>query len=177
VLYLVRSVVGLMLIAVFLAIALGPPVDFFGRRRVPRGLSIALVYGLIGLTVFGVGLLVVPPIVGQVNSFASHVPQYLNEATKNKTIAKYDRRYGITEKLKAQATKLPARLGRAAGALRDVTVGVFGALVQPITVLTLAFFLLLDGERIADMGFDLAHRSTEARLRLVATEIYRAVSG
>jgi len=144
---------------------------------VPRGLSIILVYGLIGLTVFGVGLIVVPPIVGQVNSFAGHLPQYLDQATKNKTIAKYDRRYRITEKLKAQATGLPAKLGRAAGALRDVTVGVFGALVQLLTVLTLAFFLLLDGKRITNMGLGLARPSTEAQLRSVATEIYRAVSG
>lgn len=176
-LYLVRSVVGLVLIAAFLAIALGPPVDFLGRRRVPRGLAILLIYGLIGLTVFGVGLLVVPPIVGQVNSFANRLPQYLDQASKNETIARYDRRYRIAEKLKAQATRLPAKLGRAAGALRDVTVGVFGALVQLVTVLTLAFFLLLDGKRIADMGLGLARPSTEARLRSVATEIYRAVSG
>ncbi len=102
VLYLVRSVVGLVLIAAFLAIALGPPVDFLGRRRVPRGLAILLIYGLIGLTVFGVGLLVVPPIVGQVNSFANRLPQYLDQASKNETIARYDRRYRIAEKLKAQ---------------------------------------------------------------------------
>ncbi len=56
-----------------------------------------------------------------------------------------------------------------------MTVGVFGALVQLVTVLTLA--LLLDGKRIADMGLGLARPSTEARLRSVATEIYRAVSG
>jgi len=176
-LYLVRSVVGLVLIATFLAIALGPPVDFLSRRRVPRGLSILLIYGLIGLTVFGVGLVVVPPIVGQVNSFAGHLPQYLQDATKNETIAKYDRRYRITQKLKSQATKLPARLGRAVGALRDVTVGVFGAVVQLLTVLTLAFFLLLDGKRISDLAVGLARPSTEARLRTVASEIYRAVSG
>lgn len=176
-LYLVRSVVGLVLIATFLAIALGPPVDFLSRRRVPRGLSILLIYGLIGLTVFGVGLVVVPPIVGQVNSFAGHLPQYLQDATKNKTIAKYDRRYRITPKLKSQATKLPARLGRAVGALRDVTVGVFGAVVQLLTVLTLAFFLLLDGKRISELAVGLARPSTEARLRTVASEIYRAVSG
>ena len=37
VLYLVRSVLVLLFIAVFLAIALGPAVDFFQRGRIPRG--------------------------------------------------------------------------------------------------------------------------------------------
>jgi predicted PurR-regulated permease PerM len=176
-LYLVRTVVGLVLIALFLAVALGPAVDFFHRRKVPRGLSILLVYVLIALSIFGVGLLVVPPIVSQVNSFASHVPQYLNDINKNKTLAKYDRRYHITQKLRAQAATLPAKLGKAAGALRDVTVGVFDALVQLITVLTIAFFLLLDGGRLADFLFGLVRPRTEGRAREVAEDIYHAVSG
>jgi len=183
-LFLVRSVVGLVFIALFLSVALGPPVDFFARRRVPlvgrlvpRGLAILVVYALIGLTVFGVGLLVVPPIVTQVNSFAAKAPDYLNQVTKNKTLAKYDRRYHVTQKLREQASKLPAKLSKAAGALRDVTVGVFSALVQLITVLTIAFFLLLDGERIAGFLFGLARPQTESRAREIAEDIYRAVSG
>ena len=36
VLYLVRSVIGLLLIAVFLAVALGPAVDRAARMKLPR---------------------------------------------------------------------------------------------------------------------------------------------
>jgi predicted PurR-regulated permease PerM len=132
---------------------------------------------LIGAAVFGVGLLVVPPIVSQVNSFAAKAPDYLNQVNKNKTLAKYDRRYHVTDKLRQQASKLPAKLSKAAGALRDVTVGVFSALVQLITVLTIAFFLLLDGKRIADFLFGMGKPQTETRVREIAEDIYRAVSG
>ena len=59
-LYLVRSVVGLVAIALFLAIALGPAVDIFDRRGLNRGLSILVVYALLFFAVVGVGLLVVP---------------------------------------------------------------------------------------------------------------------
>jgi len=45
--YTVRSVVILVFIAGFLAIALGPPVEFFVRRRIPRVAAILLVYLLI----------------------------------------------------------------------------------------------------------------------------------
>ena len=37
VVYLARSTLLLVFIAVFLAVALGPAVDFFTRRGVPRG--------------------------------------------------------------------------------------------------------------------------------------------
>src|SRR5919204_3182367 len=63
-LYQVRSIVKMLFIAIFLAVALGPAVDFYQRRaRVPRGLAILLVYLTIIGAIFGLGILVVPPIV------------------------------------------------------------------------------------------------------------------
>lgn len=176
-LYLVRSVVGLVAIAVFLAVALGPAVDFFARRKVNRGLSILIVYGLLFATVVGVGLLVVPPIANQVNSFARDLPNYIRDARKNPTIRKYDRRYKITRRLQEQAQKLPARLTEAAGALSSVTVGVFSALVSLVTVLTLTFFLLLDGRVLYDWVLGRLRADRSDRARRLSMDVYRAVSG
>jgi hypothetical protein len=44
VLYLIRSTVELVVLAVFLALALGPFVDFLTRHRAPRPLAILGVY-------------------------------------------------------------------------------------------------------------------------------------
>jgi predicted PurR-regulated permease PerM len=176
-LYLVRSVVGLVFIAVFLAVALGPPVGYLRRHAVPRVLAILLVYVAIIAAIVGVGLLVVPPVVGQVNALARDIPGYLGDLRENETFRKYDRRYQITPKLEEQARKLPSRLGTAAGALRSVTVGVFATLVQLVTVLTMTFFLLLDGRRIADFVLRSGGPEREARWRRVAGDIYRSVSG
>lgn len=175
--YLVRSVVGLLAIAAFTAVALGPAVDFFARRRVPRPLAILLVYVLLGLAIFGIGLLVVPPVVSQVRGLARDIPRYLTDLRRNSEFRHYDNRYGITKRLKQQAKTLPSRLGDAAGALRDVTVGVFGAAVKLVTVLTIVFFLLLDGGRLVDFAFRLLGPGRRERYRSVATDIYRAVSG
>lgn len=177
VLYLVRSVLGLVAIAVFLAIALGPGVDFFVRRRVPRGFSILLVYMCITVGVVGVGLLVVPPIVTQVNAFTQALPTYISDARKNETIRKYDRRYKITAKLRKQVDHLPSKLGDAAGALQSVTVGVFSAVVQLVTVLTMTFFLLLDGRRVFDWVLGLLRPHHEDLIREKSGEVYGAVAG
>jgi predicted PurR-regulated permease PerM len=66
VLYLVRNVIGLILIAVFLSIALGPAVDFFARRGAPRAAAILGVFLSVGFVIFLIGLVVVPPVVDQV---------------------------------------------------------------------------------------------------------------
>src|SRR3954467_13433706 len=79
VLYLVRSVIGLILIAVFLAVALGPAVDFFHRRRTPRGVAILTVYLIMFCTIFAIGSLMVPPVVSQVENIAQDAPGYISD--------------------------------------------------------------------------------------------------
>lgn len=175
--YLIRSVLGLIFIAVFLAIALGPPVGFFERKGLPRGLSILLVYLGIGLVIVGVGLMVIPPVVEQVTTLSDRIPEYLQDLRRNEAFRDYDDRYDITDRLTEQARELPSRLGDAAGALQAVTVGVFSAVVQLVTVLTMTFFLLLDGRRLVTWGMGLVEPRRRERLEGVAAGIYRSVSG
>jgi predicted PurR-regulated permease PerM len=177
VLYLVRSTLLLVFIAAFLAVALGPAVDAFNRRGVPRGLSVLLVYVLIGLAIVGVGLLVVPPVVTQVKALSEDIPNYVTDLRTNETFRRYDDRYDISQKLTAQARTLPSRLGDAAGALQAVTVGVFGAIVKLVTVLTMTFFMLLDGRRIVDFLMRSRGEAKEARYREVFEDIYRSTAG
>jgi predicted PurR-regulated permease PerM len=176
-LYLIRSVLLLVGTAAFLALALGPAVDMFQRARVPRSLSIVAVYAALVGVVFGVGLLFVPPLSAGVQSMARDAPRYVDELRNSKAFRKYDNRYGITAKLKEQAAALPAKLANAASTLSSITVGVFSALVKLITVLTIAFFLLLDGRRYVDWCLSQVPPERADRDRALAERIYRSVAG
>lgn len=176
-LWLVRDTLLLVFIAVFLAVALGPAVGLFHRHGVPQGVAILLVYVLIGASVVGIGLLIIPPIVTQVDALATDLPGYVEDLRGNEQFAKYDDKYDITVKLKEQAQRLPEYLGDAAGALRSITVGAFGAIIQLVTVLTMTFFLLLDGGRIANFLLGVRGPEREVRYRRIAKEVYGSVSG
>ena len=176
-LYLVRSVVALVLISIFLAVALGPGVDFFQRRHLPRAASILVVYGLIFLALFGIGLLIVPPVVEETTQLVQNVPEYIDGARRNELIRDYDDRYGITARLQEQAANLPQRLGSAVATLQSVTVGVFSTLFQLVTVLVITLFLLLDGKSIAGFLFHQLEPEHERRARAIAANIYKAVGG
>jgi predicted PurR-regulated permease PerM len=176
-LYLVRSVVGLLLIAVFLAVALGPAVDRASRMKLPRPAAILVVFLGLFLAIFLIGLVVVPPIVNEVQAFAKDVPNYIDDIRQNDTLREYDDKYDITAKLEDQASSLPSRLGDAAGALQAVTVGVFSTVIQLVTVLTITFFLLLDGGRIANFLLAQVRREHQERVRMVAGDIYNATGG
>ena len=176
--YEIRSILRLVFIAIFLAVALGPAVDFFQKRaRVPRSVAILLTYLSILGAIFGLGLLVVPPIVNGVDKFAHAVPGYVQDIRNNKTLRKYDNKYHVTDKLDQEAKKLPNRLGDAAGALTSVTVGVFSTLVQLVTVLVLTFFFLKDGQRMIEWCLRQQPPGRAQRARAVLDDVYGAVAG
>jgi predicted PurR-regulated permease PerM len=177
ILYQARSVVVLLFVAVFFAIAIAPPVNWLDRRGIPRWLAILLVYLAIAAAIFGVGLLLVPPLVDGVNDLSQDLPGYIEDLRENETFAEYDDRYNITEKLQEQADELPSRLGDAAGTLADVTVGVFSRFVQLFSILVITFFLLMEGHRILGFAYREMGPNRGARAASIAQEISRAVSG
>ena len=176
-LYLVRSVLGLIFIAVFLSIALGPAVDFFASRGMARGLSIVLVFVCVLLAIVCIGMLFVPPVVDQVEAIAEDAPGYVEDLRENETIRRYDDEYDLSSKLTEQAASLPSRLGDAVGALQSVTIGVFSTLIQLLTVLTITFFLLLDGRRTVAFALEQFLPERRARVAAVAENVYRSVGG
>jgi predicted PurR-regulated permease PerM len=145
--------------------------------KLPRPLAILNVFLALFLAIFLIGLVVVPPIVNEVEAFANDVPSYIDDIRENDTLREYDNKYDITANLEEQASTLPSRLGDAAGALQAVTVGVFSTVIQLVTVLTITFFLLLDGGRIANFLLAQVRREHQERVRTVAGDIYNATGG
>jgi len=174
----IRSTLLLVGIAMFLAVALGPAVDFFSTRaRLPRAGAILLVYVLLVGVLAGVLSLVVPPVVNGAASLSRDIPGYITDLRNNKTIRDFDNKYDITTKLQDEAQKLPDKLGDAAGALQSVAASVFNAAFQLLTILTMTFFLLLDGKRIANFLITRFGRHRDERLRGIAERIYKSTSG
>ena len=176
-LYLIRTVIGALFIALFLAVALAPAVEFLDRRKLPRPAAILMVYAAMLLGMFGLGLLVVPPVVSGVNDLVDNVPTYVEDLRDSKTFREYDDKYEITPKLKDQAEKLPQRLGDAASGLRTVTVGIFGAIIQLVTILVMTFFLLNDGKRMLRWVSNELGDERGQRAERVGERIYNAVGG
>ncbi|MGZ4250467.1 MAG: AI-2E family transporter [Solirubrobacteraceae bacterium] len=176
-LYLIRSVLELILLAVFVALWLGTFVEFFTRRRVPRVVAIIAAYLALFASILFLGFVAVPPIVRQINAGVRQLPTDIAKLRENATFRKYDNKYKITPKLQSQARTLPTRLASIAKQLSAVTVGAFTALTKLISVLALGFFLLRDGPQLADRLYRIRGPDQEERLRRLGTDIYRSVSG
>jgi predicted PurR-regulated permease PerM len=179
-LFLLRKPISWLLISVFLAVALSPPVNYL-NRRMKRGLAIAVTYlGLLLVPILLIAL-IVPPLISEANNFADNVPRYADDVTKfvqeNKTLRDLNRDYDITSKLEEEAGKLPDRLGGAAGTLRDIGLGIVNSLFAGLTILVMTAFLLGSGKRWTDSFIDSRPAQQRDRLRRARDNMASAVGG
>jgi predicted PurR-regulated permease PerM len=175
-LWRVRTVVRLVGISLFLALALVPVVDSLERHaRLPRAVIILAVFVVLIATVAVVGAVVVPSMVKEVGQLSRDAPQYAHDLRRNSTFRHYDNRYHISPKLVLDARRLPQSLGHLAGPLKDVTVSAFSFIGQLVTVLALTFLLVLHGREYVGMAVSLTG-PREARYRRLALEIEQAVA-
>src|SRR5918996_1088949 len=146
-----------------------------------RGFAVALTYlGLLLVPVLLIAL-IVPPLIGEANDFADNVPRYADDVTEyvqdNDRLREINQDYDITQKLEEEASKLPSRLGGAAGTLRDIGFGIVNSLFALLTILVLAAFLLGSGRRWTDSFIDSRPPEQRKRLRRARSNIASAVGG
>jgi len=179
-LYLLRKPIGWVCIAVFLAVALSPPVNRL-NQHMRRGFAIAIVYLALLAIPLMLSALIVPPFVREANNAADDAPKYARDVTdyveKNKTLRKLNEDYDITSKLQKEAGKLPSKLGGAAKTLRDVGVGIVNSIFALVTILILTAFLLGSGRQWVNRALALQPPERRERIRRALDHMARAVGG
>lgn len=178
VLYLLRRPLSWLVIAAFIAVAAAGPVNVL-QRRMRRGFAIALVYLLLILVPVGLGALLIPPLVGEVEDLAANAPEYVNDVEAyvqdNETLKGLNDDYDITGKLQQEASKLPEKIPDAAGVLSDIGVGVVNSVFAGVTILILSIFMIAGGPRWIN-GFIEAQRPEHAeRIERTLAKIANAV--
>lgn len=137
VLWVTRDVVIWVAIALFLAMALNPAVDWLQTRGIRRrGLAVGIVFVGTVLGIVAVGALFVPTLVREVNDFAQAVPDYIDDLTKGRgRLGFLERDYQIVEKVRAAIEKSGAAgvLGLSSTAV-TVTKSVVSAVVAVLTL-------------------------------------------
>ena len=173
-----------LVIAAFIAIAMSGPVNLLARHM-KRGLAIALAYIVLLLIPIGLGALIIPSLVDQIENFADNVPQYADDVTEfvneNQTLNDLNEKYDFTSELQSLADDLPSKLGDAAGVLQDIGVGVINSIFATVTILILSIFMVSGGPRWAQSFVNAQpvdrRERVERALRDVANAIGNYVAG
>ena len=127
----------------------------------------------------GIAALIIPPLVTQGNNLIQDLPHYAQDAQdfaqKNSRLRSLEEDYNITEKLQAEAEKLPARIGDAANILGDIGLGVVNSLFALFTILIMTAFLLGSGRRWVTRAVEMQSAAHQARLRKALDHMGKAV--
>ena len=170
--------------AIFLGLALDPAVSLVQRAwprdgSMPRVLAILIVYVIAFAAMVLLVLHVFPPIVHDIEDLAKKLPGYVRDfedwANNNRQFQELNAKYHITAKLSEQASTLPSHLSSGASTLGSLTLSLLEHLLAAITVLTLTFFLLLDGRGMVDRATGRLPAVQRDRARRIADRVATVV--
>jgi predicted PurR-regulated permease PerM len=177
--YLAWRVLTWILIAILLAAALNPGVEAFERRGMRRGWAATLVFALALLGLTGLGFLVVPPLIEQVEEFIEAVPDFIDDLTAGRGAFGFlQGDYQIVDRIREAIDREgPAGVLGLGGPVLDVVRSVVTAVVGLITIIFLTYFMLLEGPRTIRGLLALLPESLRPRYERVGKDVYRAISG
>jgi predicted PurR-regulated permease PerM len=180
ILWATRDVLIWVAIAMFLAMALNPAVDWLqGRGLRHRGAAVGIVMVSAILVIAAIGALFVPTIVREVNDFVNAVPGYIEDLTKGRgRLGFLERDYHIVEKVREAITKagVSKALGLSSTAVA-VTKSIINVVVAVLTIFFLTLFMLLEGPTWMERIYSLLPEESQPRWRKVGHDVYRTVSG
>ena len=179
-LYLVRALArieALLIISLFFAVVLSPPVAFL-TRYMRRGLAAAVVF-LVGFALVAAMLYsFIRPLVDQTRHFADRFPTYVKDARAGKgAIGKLVKRYELDEWVERNQARLRKSVTDSSSKVVDVVRSVAAGLAAFVTVLVLAFLMVLYGPELLEGGLGMLSPPTRDRVRPVAVDCARALTG
>jgi predicted PurR-regulated permease PerM len=182
--FLVRDALLIIYMSALVAIGLAPLAGAIeryrvaGAKRVPRWAAILAIYMcFVGLLV-GVGVMVIPPLVEQARELANALPDMLHRG-QLWLIERglMSRELSVQEAVENAPGTGSDAVGTVFGAVWGLIGGVFGL----VTILILAFYLMLDAERFTHTFVRLFPRSERSRVedacRRVSTKVSAWLGG
>ncbi len=176
---LAQSGLSLIAIALFLALALNPAVEFFQRRGLRRGLAVAAVY-LLAVVLFALlALVFVPPLVTQVSHFVNALPGLVHDLTKGRgPLGFLERKYHVVEEVRKVTSKQGSGglTGAAAPAL-GLFKGVLATVAGIVIIAFLTLFMLLEGPEWRRRLGELIPERHQPPVERIGAGVYRSVGG
>jgi predicted PurR-regulated permease PerM len=139
-LWFIRDVVIILLLAIVLASAMEPLVDYFRQRRIPRAVSVLAVYLLVlGLVALIVSLLV-SPVATELKNLEVNLPGLIAQLHEKVPYADFI----IGDAGLGDLTRQVLLIASGEGTLLSRTVGVFNGVFTLLTVLVISFYLVAE---------------------------------
>lgn len=149
--YLIRNVLVWFIFAVIISVLFEPLIDFLTKRKIPRFISVILVYfiifGLIAFLIYSTA----PILTSEIQEFVKILPQYFER------VALPLRALGFRafENIEEFTSLLNETLGRMAATIFSAIAAIFGGILATFSIFSISLFLSLE-ERPIEKTLSLA---------------------
>jgi len=175
----VSKILVWLVIAGFFAIVLTPPVDFLEhrvrvRRSLATGIMILALLGALG----GLLYTFITPIVDQSQEFSENFPRHVEEAKAGQgPLGGLVKRYDLDRRIEERRDDFQKALNNLGSNSLDILKGVGNAVAAALTIFVLTILMLLTGPRMMRTGLGALSPPAAERVRHVASDCARAVTG
>lgn len=146
-LYIIRDIVFMLFAAVVISSAIEPVANYFQRYRVPRAISVLVVYILLLAIVSAVVTLMVPPLAAQVGQLAQGVPTVIDQFDHWVGLLGLNEEVAVAQ-LQDALNRFGEQLGNVGVNIFQQTRNVFSGLFTFLFVLIIAFYLVIEKDAL-----------------------------
>jgi predicted PurR-regulated permease PerM len=171
-----RSVLILIVVSLFLAFGLNPPVEFFMRHGLRRSRAVLLVAFVVVLALALFLLAIVPVIADQVTALSHNAPHWFDDLQHNSQIKRLDAKYDIVDKAKRYV--LGGDLAKNVfGGVLGVGLAILGALANVFVVVVMTLYFLSTLPQVKGGLYRLAPASSRERVSHLGDRILDGIGG
>jgi predicted PurR-regulated permease PerM len=177
--YRIRDILLLIVVAGFVALLLNPIVNLLQRRLFPRrGVAVAIVTILAGLVFIGLAIAFGYPLVNGITNLADKLPTYVANAQHGTGwIGHLVTKYHIQSWVQRNTPKLVSYAQSLSKPALTIGAGALSLLIELATIFILVLLLLLEGPKMRRWILAQLTPSRAASVTRVSAEVNQAVAG
>ena len=177
--YRLRDIVLLFVVAGFLALLLNPMVVLLEKKAAfRRGLAVSIVSLLAALAFLGLALAFGYPLVNGITHLANRLPSYVASAESGKGwIGHIARKYHILSWVQRNTPKLVSYAQSLSKPALSIGAGAFSLVIELLTIFFLVLLLLIEAPKMRVWILSQMRPARAAKTTAVAAEVNQAVAG
>lgn len=141
-LYQIRGIIAIFFVALIIAAAIEPAVNWLVGKKMPRSFSVLIIFLVLFFIVGGLASLLIPPLISQFNSFTQDFPLHLEKLTRAFSgLDYYFQSHGIEFSSQVFLRNIGEKISESSLQIFSTTIGVFTGFISLIAMLSLTFYL------------------------------------
>jgi len=178
--YATQRVLVWMVVAVFFAIVLTPPVNWLERRVrwIPRWMATLLTFLIVILIIAGLITVFAIPLAKEISELARAIPDLVRDTQAGRgPVGGLIARFHVRDYLATHQSQISQQLTKIGAPTLAFLLGAATTVVGAVTIFVLSYVMVLEGPRIIDGALLVFNPERAERIRRVGEECTRTVTG